>query len=601
MPKDTHNPTLHCQGVHLFEQQAQPLSPCYRTKVPSQGWSHHPTQASNQILSWWCQPSPTGRGDGETESRNTQIAKKRLEVSLQVFLRSHRKRKTVGKTPALALDCEQRWLAAQHRLMMRCVPAGIARPARRDARSPPAQQAPFPASSHPLLQCVPVSPPSLYSRRPHHVLIIQPRGRPGSPASLPSLPIAFPTAGGWGRSSCPQPPGRGEAAPLPPRAPHAGAGPLPTEQLAQRPGPRGRGVRGGREEEEETWCNADSDGLRRRGCVFWGGLGRTGGRSSCSAVPSPGRPPAPCAVQLVPEPSEILARKPAPRPAAHPARRWGRGPGETRPALSAGEGRRGGAGGREAGAPTRQARGKGKEAAEEEGPQLRGDPAQGGRGYGEEEPAATNSFTPRRPGREGPRHPRSSPGTARLHQPDRPQPHSERTAHQSPHQPGHPCHARPVERASPPTMARRRRARRRLHELRDHERRRRLLPPPGAAHRVLGLWACAARYIRGAVSLRRSGALFPPPRRGMCEVTAAGGPAPSAARPLPRRGHSRSRSQAPPEGRGPLAAGAGSSLLSVGAGAARGELLATRALPAPRRSPGWNPRSEGISAKLVLF
>lgn len=76
---------------------------------------------------------------------------------MQVFLRSPRKRKAAGKIPALALDCEQRWLAAQ---MMRCVPAGIARPARREARSPPAQQAPFPASSHPLLQCVPISPPS---------------------------------------------------------------------------------------------------------------------------------------------------------------------------------------------------------------------------------------------------------------------------------------------------------------------------------------------------------------------------------------------------------------------------------------------------------
>lgn len=43
---------------------------------------------------------------GETESRNTQIAKKRLEVSMQLFLRSPRKRKT-GKIPALALSYKQ--------------------------------------------------------------------------------------------------------------------------------------------------------------------------------------------------------------------------------------------------------------------------------------------------------------------------------------------------------------------------------------------------------------------------------------------------------------------------------------------------------------
>lgn len=342
-------------------------------------------------------------------------------------------------------------------------------------------------------------------------------------------------------------------------------------------------------------------GFAAAAAFFGGDWGGRGGRSSCSAVPSPGRPPAPCAVQLVPEPSEILARKPAPRPAAHPARRWGRGPGETRPALSAGEGRRGGAGGREAGAPTRQARGKGKEAAEEEGPQLRGDPAQGGRGYGEEESAATNSLTPLRPGREGPRHPRSSPGTARLHQPDRPQLRGERTAHQSPHQPGHPV-PRPAGRASEPPY----------HGA--------AAAGPAAAARTARPRAAAAAAASsrrgsqsaGAVSLRRplyTWGCIPPPERGPFPSSPAryvrgdcgGRPCPSAARPLPRRGHSRSRSQAPPEGRGQPAPGTGSSLPSLGAGAARGELLAARSLLAPRRSPGWNPRSEGIPAKLVLF
>lgn len=165
---------------------------------------------------------------------------------MQVFLRSPRKRKAAGKIPALALDCEQRWLAAQ---MMRCVPAGIARPARREARSPPAQQAPFPASSHPLLQCVPISPPSTAGGHTTSSSF----NREGARAPRPAFPphrLSY--SGSVGQELCPAAPGERGGCALPPRAPHAGAGPLPTEQLAQRPGPRGRGVRGGREEEEET-------------------------------------------------------------------------------------------------------------------------------------------------------------------------------------------------------------------------------------------------------------------------------------------------------------------------------------------------------------
>lgn len=157
------------------------------------------------------------------------------------------------KIPALplALFCEQRWLAPQQPAddAMR---SGGHRPAGRAGGSQPAGatgalpgQQPPTAAVRPRFPSLPLQPAA--TPRPHHSTARAPGLR-----GQPSLLIAFPPAGGWGRSSSPQPPGRGEAAPLPPRAPHAGAGPLPTEQHALHPGPRGRGVRGGREEEEET-------------------------------------------------------------------------------------------------------------------------------------------------------------------------------------------------------------------------------------------------------------------------------------------------------------------------------------------------------------
>lgn len=131
---------------------------------------------------------------------------------------------------------------------MRCVPAGIARPAGREARSPPVQQAPFPASSHPVLQCVPVSPPSLSSRRPHHLLIIQPRER--SAASLPSSLLFLQRAAEAGALP-PQPLGRGEAAPLLSRAPPCRRWAISNQATRTAPqsprpgGARGPGGRGG--------------------------------------------------------------------------------------------------------------------------------------------------------------------------------------------------------------------------------------------------------------------------------------------------------------------------------------------------------------------
>lgn len=92
MPEDTTRPyTAEGFTFPSNRHSHYPLTTATGQRYPAR--SHHPTQPSHQILSWWCQPSPTGRGDGETESRNTQIAKKRIDVSLQLFRCSRRKRK----------------------------------------------------------------------------------------------------------------------------------------------------------------------------------------------------------------------------------------------------------------------------------------------------------------------------------------------------------------------------------------------------------------------------------------------------------------------------------------------------------------------------
>lgn len=492
--------------------------------------------------------------------------------------------------------------------MMRCVPAGIARPAGREARSPPAQQAPFPASSHPLLQCVPVSPPSLSSRRPHHVLIIQPRGRPGSSASLPSPSPSPQRAAGPGALS-PQPPGRGEAAPLLPRAPHAGAGPLPSEQHAQRPGPRGRGVSGGREEEEETWCNADSDGLRRRGCVFWGGTGGDGGGAVAAArCPPPAAPPLPAQCSWCRSRAGSSPANPRPAPqralpgagAVAPGRR-------ARPFPQGREGEAGreGAGpGRPHGRPGEKGRKrrkrKGRSSAaiprktvgggERESPQPptrspRGDP--GGKGQG---PRGTPP-PPLLPGDSAAPPPRPSPAPQRAQCAPAPAPaRAPRAA------PGRSSEWT-SERASP-------------------------LPWRGGGGPGGGCTNCATTSGGGGCCLLPArltecwgcepappaiyAGLYPsagagpfsllPARyvRGDCggRPCPLGGPAPPPAGPLPQP-----RGRAPPEGRGQP--GPGHCLLS----ARRWSSLAAGSLPGPRRSPGWNPgaRASRLSWCFINF
>lgn len=171
-------------------------------------------------------------------------------------------------------------------------------------------------------------------------------------------------------------------------------------------------------------------------------LGGPGGAQSLQRGPSPGRPPAPCAVQLVPEPG---GSSPADPPAAAPGRRarpfpQGREGGRARGrgAHTAGPGKGEGSGGR--GRKDRSSAAIPRKAA-------------GGREGERKSPRPPNRSPCGDPGGKGPArlpHPRSSPGTARLRQPARPQP-SQRIAHQPPWPARAPraAPARPNERTSP--------------------------------------------------------------------------------------------------------------------------------------------------------
>lgn len=312
-------------------------------------------------------------------------------------------------------------------------------------------------------------------------------------------------------------------------------------------------------------------GFTAAAAFFWGMGGWGRGRSSCSAVPSPGPPPpAPlpaqcswCRSPAGSSPADPRPTRHGPHPATRPARRWGRGPGETSPfrrrASAACRGRRGGAaaGGRGAGAPTRQAPGeRGRKRRKRKGRSSAAIPRSAAGGRPQPQARSPRGDTggkscglpPPPPPSRGASFPLPPQHThKRTHTllsgespapPTRPSLAPQRASSQPPRQPGHPA-PRSVEL---PTMARRRRARRRLQELRDHERRRRrlLLPPPRRGSEKC--WGCEPaphRYIYvGLYPSAGAGSFFSPPRRGMCEGDCGEqpcplrGPAPPPAGPL---------------------------------------------------------------------
>lgn len=196
----------------------------------------------------------------------------RLEVSLQLFRRSRRKRKTAGKIPALplALFREESGPAPQRptaggrgellpkptthrRVSQGEAEAGIARAGGRQAPGPPGATGALPGHGRQPPNCCSASPLPLPLQPP-----ATPRPHPsaGRAPVLRSQPSPSPSlgGGGWGAAVLPpQPPGGEGTLRSPRRASHAGVGPFPTEQRALRPGPsvpppppKPGGARGGR-------------------------------------------------------------------------------------------------------------------------------------------------------------------------------------------------------------------------------------------------------------------------------------------------------------------------------------------------------------------
>lgn len=274
---EARNPPLNRHGVHLPKQQAPP-SPArqsYRTKIPRAGAITPPSQVIRSRPGDVSLPR-RGRGDGETEPRNTQIAKMRLGVSLQLFRRSRRKRKTAGKTPALplALFREESGPAPQRptaggrgellpkptthrRLSQGEAEAGIARAGERQAPGPPGATGALPGQRPAATHCCSASPLPLPLQPP-----ATPRPHPsaGRAPGLRSQPSPSPSPGGGGRQRFfPRSPPRERERCAPPAEPPMRAlgrfQPNSAHCAPVRPSPLppSRGVRAGAgEEEEET-------------------------------------------------------------------------------------------------------------------------------------------------------------------------------------------------------------------------------------------------------------------------------------------------------------------------------------------------------------
>ncbi|XP_064919759.1 basic proline-rich protein-like [Columba livia] len=400
----------------------------------------------------------------------------RLEVSVRLFRRSRRKRKTAGKIPALPLGlfCEESGLALRHpgddAGCSQSPPMRSRRGGGSWHRPGGAQEGSEPAGSnrHPsrpaATRCCTAAPSPL-PPQPHHVLILRPGGRPGSAASLPH---PFPPLGGPGSGSSPAGPGEEKGCarrlPKPPMRALGRCQPINTRCAPVPPQPGGARGPGRKRRRHDVMQTAM--GFTTAAAFFWGMGGGGRGRTSCSAVPSPGPPPplpaqcSWCRSRTGSSPTDPRPARHSPRPATRPARRRGRGPGERRPALSggeraphAGEGeagpRREGTGpGRPHGRPRR----KGKEATEEAGPQLCGAPAQRGGGAS----AATSPLTPRGPGRERLRPPTTPSPRA---SPPSPTPPREESSNADPTIPGSAAKLRVAPCAPAPAAAQARRGR----------------------------------------------------------------------------------------------------------------------------------------------